>query len=204
MCGPGPREPRFVFFDFPRPGQQAEFIGDAEVRIKDRQGGIQARRENPRSAFRRWRRQLYWDTLDFIYFGGYATWNYLVTPFVFARPGFRFKMLEPVAGSPAGPLRRVQVDFPPDIPAHCARQTLWFDEKRLLRRIDYTAEVVGGWARAAHLCDGYKNFQGLMAPTRRKVLPRAWGRSLMPGPKLVVLEVHELHPVTASSSQAPL
>ena len=37
----------------------------------------------PRAAFRSLRRQLYWDDLDFIYFGGYATWNCLLTPFLF-------------------------------------------------------------------------------------------------------------------------
>jgi hypothetical protein len=97
----------------------------------------------------------------------------------------------------SGPLQRVQVDFPGELPAHCTRQTFYFDETRRLRRIDYTAEVVGGWARAAHLCAGYENFEGLIAPTRRRVLPRGWGRSLLPGPELVVLEVHELRPVTA-------
>jgi len=27
------------------------------------------------------------DELDFIYFGGYATWNYLTAPFLLARKG---------------------------------------------------------------------------------------------------------------------
>ncbi len=189
------REPRFAFLDFPRPGQQAELIGDAEVRIMDREGRTLARRETPRSAFRRWGRTLYWDELDFTYFGGYATWNYLVTPFLFARPGFRFRALEPLAGA-GGALRRVQVDYPSGIPAHCARQVFYFDETGRLRRFDYTAEVVGGWAHAAQLCSEFRSFQGLTIATRRQVLPCVGGLSPLPGPVLVALEIHDLCPVT--------
>jgi hypothetical protein len=70
------REIRFAFHDFPRAGETSELIGDQEVRVVGRDGEILARREEPRSALRNWRRQLYWDHLDFVYFGGYATWNY--------------------------------------------------------------------------------------------------------------------------------
>ena len=83
------REPQFTFYDYPRTGQNSEFIGNEEVRITGADNRVVTNRLQPRSAIRRLRRQLYWDALDFIHFGIYATWNYLVTPFLFLRDDFR-------------------------------------------------------------------------------------------------------------------
>jgi hypothetical protein len=192
------REPGFTFFDFPAPGQTAELIGDEEVRITGTDGKIVASRPHPRSAFFGPHKRLFWDPLDFIYFGGYATWNYLMTPFLFLRNGFEFQELEPVPG-PSGPWSRLRVTFPRDIPAHCRTQVFAFDGQRLLRRLDYTAEVVGSWARAAHLCDGYREFGRLKAPTRRRVRPLIVGNRPMPWPTLVALDIHDIRPISISA-----
>ncbi len=189
-------EPRFTFSDFPKPGQSAELIGDDEVRILDSGGMVIARREKPRLAFRKIRRQFFWDDLDFVYFGGYATWNYLTAPFLLARKGFLLEALEPVQ-TPFGQLVRVQATFPTDIPTHSRKQVFYFDDRRLLRRLDYTAEVVGGWASAAHFCDEYKTFGRLVVPTRRRVLPLFSRQKPLPGPTLVAIDVHDVQPVEA-------
>jgi hypothetical protein len=191
-------EPRFFFFDFPKPGQTAELIGNDEVRIFDSEGKIVARREKPRAAFHGLRRQLIWDDLDFTYFGGYATWNYLTTPFMLLRKGFVIEALEPLPGALAS-LTRLQLTFPDDVPTHSRRQIFYFDNQRLLSRIDYTAEVGGGWAHAAHLCDEYRTFGGIKAPTRRRVLPLLFGHKPLPGPILVELEVHDIRPIPITS-----
>lgn len=184
------REPRFAFLNVP-PGRSSELLGEEEVRIVEADGSVSARRAQPRAAFRGLRRQLYWDRLDFTYFGGYATWNYLTTPFLFLRPGFAFETLQPLPGTPAG-WARLRVAFPPDVPTHSRIQEFTFDEQRLLRRLDYVAEVVGGWARAAHLCGAYRNFGGLRAPTRRRVRPLPFGSKPLPGPTLVAIEIHDI------------
>lgn len=188
-------QPRFSFLDFPRPGQSGEFIGDEEVHIEDSSGNIVEQRLQPRSAFSSPRRMIYWDSLDFLYFGGYATWNYLITPFLFLRGGFTFEELEPVQGS-FGTWTRLRATFPDDIPTHCRTQTFYFDEQSLLRRLDYTAGVIGSWAHAAHLCDKYRVFGGLKVPTRRRVVPTISGDRALPGPTLVAIDVHELRPVS--------
>jgi hypothetical protein len=192
------REPRFSFFDFPKPGQTSELIGNAEVRILDSEGKVIARRENPRTAFHGIRRVFSWDDLDFIYFGGYANWNYLTAPFLLIRKGFLIEALEPLQGT-VGQLTRLQVTFPEDIPTHSRQQIFYFDDQRLLRRLDYTAEPVGGWAHAAHLCEEYRTFDRLKVPTRRWALPLLFGNNPLPGPRLVDLEVHSVQPVLASS-----
>jgi hypothetical protein len=191
------REPRFTFFDFPLQGQTAELFGNNEVQVRDRGGTILARRNNPRAAFTGLRRQFVWDDLDFIYFAGYATWNYLTTPFLLARKGFEIETLEPLPGA-LSQFTRLQVIFPEDIPTHSRRQVFYIDEQRLLRRLDYTAEVVGMWAHAAHLCEDFRTFGGITAPTRRRVRPLPFGNMPLPGPVLVKLDVHDIRPVPAS------
>jgi hypothetical protein len=92
-------------------------------------------------------------------------------------------------------LKRLRITFPEDIPTHSKSQTFYFDEQLLLRRLDYTAEVVGSWAHAAHLCEEYRTFGEIKAPTRRWVLPLLFGDRPMPGPTLVAIEVHYIQPI---------
>ena len=188
------REPRFTFSDFPQPGWTGECIGDQEVTIRNSVGKIVERRVHPRLAFQKPRRLFYWDSLDFIYFGGYATWNYLVTPFLFLHNGFQFEELGAFSG-PSGTWSRLRVTFPDDIPTHSRTQVFYFDEQSLLRRLDYTAEVVEHWAHAAHLCDEYREFDGLKIPTRRRVFPLLFGTRPLPGPTLVAIDVHDVRPI---------
>ncbi len=90
------------------------------------------------------------------------------------------------------------VTFPDDGPTHSHRQICYFDDQRLLRRLDYTAEVVGGWVHAAHLCEEYRTFDRLKALTRRQVLPLLFGYKLLSGPIIIALAVHDISPVPAS------
>lgn len=189
------REVRLAFLDFPRAGETSELLGDAEVRVVRDDGTVPAQRTKPRAEFSNWRKQFAWDLLDFVYFGGYATWNYLTTPFVFLRAGFAFEELAPLATA-EGPWSRVRVHFPADIPTHSRVQVFHFDSLHRLRRLDYTAEVVGRWARAAHRCDAYRDFDGLQVPTLRTVLPLPFGSTPLPGPTLVALTVHDFRALT--------
>ncbi|HVN71173.1 MAG TPA: hypothetical protein VMU10_04045 [Desulfomonilia bacterium] len=187
-------EPRFTFFDFPREGLTSELVGEEEVNIKDSEGRIVSRREKPRVVFNGLRRQFMWDDLDFVYFAGYATWNYLTAPFIFLRKGFAFEILEPFSTGSAS-WSRMKVTFPQNIPTHSETQIFYFDEHRYLRRLDYTARVVGSWAHAAHLCDDYRDFGGIKAPTKRRVYPLLIGSRPLPWPTLVGIDIHDIRPV---------
>jgi hypothetical protein len=187
-------EPRFTLFDFPKPGLTAELLANNRVQILNSQGEVIAERPNPRDAFHGMRHFFSWDDLDFIYFCGYATWNYLTTPFMLMRKGFTIEALEPLEGA-LGKFTRLQVTFPADIPTHSREQIFYFDDDRLLRRLDYTAEVVGGWARAAHFCEEYRTFDKLVAPTKRRVFPLPFGLNPLPAPTLVAIDVHDIRPV---------
>jgi hypothetical protein len=192
-------QPHFIFHDYPEPGKTGEFMGDREVRILGSSGQVLQSRSMPREAFRRLRKFFRWDYLDFIYFGGYATWNYLVTPFLFMRKGFRVEYLGKQSAA-IGELSCFRITFPDNLPTHCRTQTFYFDENRLLRRLDYTAEVIGGWAHAAHFCDEYRDFSGLKISTRRRVRPILLNR-VRKAPTLVAIEVHDLQPLASESDK---
>ena len=131
--------------------------------------------DNPRD--RLGTKRLRWDHLDFAYFSGYALWNYVTTPWLLTR-----------AETEELPRRRLRARFPPEIPTHSRVQTFHFDEDGLLTRLDYTAEPFGRWARAAHVCGEHRPFGPIVAPARRRVTPRLFGRAA-PGPTLVHIEV---------------
>lgn len=179
--------PRVVFEDFPGPGSQGVFTPE-RVWITDRQGAIRAERGSPREAFRSWRRALWWDDLDLLYFAGYATWNYFTTPFLLASPGVTTSEVAPWTGR-GEQWRRLEARFQSGFPTHSDIQTYYFDDGCRLRRHDYTASVFASWATAAHHCHDHVTVQGIPFPTRRLVVPRFAGDVARPGPTLVWIRV---------------
>jgi hypothetical protein len=180
---------------FPEVGQSGVYDRGA-VRIETDDGEVLASRDHPREAFAgvaALRRNLRWDALDSTYFAGYATWNYLTTPLLLTADGVHVgegeRWQEPGVSEP---WRRLEVEFPPGFHTHSARQTFYVDPLRLIRRQDYTAEVVGGWARAAHYTEGHREYDGLVFPTTRRVYPRGPGNRSLGRPALVALDISEI------------
>ena len=183
------REPRTVLTPYPKPGQRGVFERE-RVWIETDRGEQVVERRDPRSAFGG-RRNLWWDDLDLLYFAGYALWNYATTPFLFRRPGFELEEVEP--WTEGGELwRRLHVRFPADIPTHSPEQDFYFDAQGTLKRLDYTAQVFGGWARAAQYCREHRDFSGLLVPTRRRITPRRPDNKPLFGPTLVWIEIHDV------------
>jgi glucuronate isomerase len=110
------------FYDYLQPGQNGELDGDQEVRIIGPDNEMVSRRLQPRLAIQSLRRQLYWDAPDFIYFGGYVTWNYLVTPFVFKKESEMKAFLSEDFLLRSETAKRLYHDFAKDMPIfdyHC-------------------------------------------------------------------------------------
>jgi hypothetical protein len=139
-----------------------------------------AKRTDPRTRFSHSLLPVRWDALDLLYFSGYAIWNYLTTPYLLTHSGVKVREL---------PGRRLLVHFPDGFHTHCSEQIFHFDSEFRLARIDYTAEVVGRWARAAHLCIEHRSFDAIPVPVRRRVLPRGPTGRPLPFPTAVSLEV---------------
>lgn len=162
--------PKVLFDPYPRNGQRGIFEGGA-VAIIDREGLLIEERKRPREGFKSLRRNVYWDTLDTLYFGGYALWNYLNLPFLLRRPGVLVAEIDPWTEE-GRRLRRLHATFPADIPTHSEEQIFYLDSSGLIVRHDYTAEVFGRWAKAAHYSWDHRKIDGLVIPLRRKAYPR--------------------------------
>jgi hypothetical protein len=68
--------------------------------------------------------------------------------------------------------------------AHHRQQTYYFDGAGLLRRLDYSVDVLGG-GPAVHYPSAYREFDGIMVPTRRQVDTALTAPDLarLPGPE---------------------
>jgi len=178
---------RTVFPSYPGPGRRAVFERGV-VRIETDDGRLVAQRLDARSDLHRVRHRLWWDRLDLLYFTGSAMWNYLVAPFIFASPGFEVHELDP--WEERGEVwRRLAVTFPPEIRAHAPQQVFYFGTDGLLRRQDYTTNEFGAPAKAAHYSYDYREFGGLMFPTRRRVFPRKRNNHPRGRPLLVWIDI---------------
>jgi hypothetical protein len=151
-----------------------------DVRIEDADGQVLASRPDARKPFPWGHRLIRWDELDLGYFAGYAFWNYLAFPALLLRDDIAWNELGPGL---------LEARFPPALPTHSAVQRFHIDPATgLLRRHDYTADVVGSFARAAHRILAHDTADGIPFPSHRRVRPRIAGRAL--GPTLVDLRIH--------------
>jgi hypothetical protein len=181
-----------IFEPYPAVGQRGVFEQGGRVRIETDAGELVEERENARSAFRDLRHKLWWDRLDILYFATYAIWTYvstpLSTPFVFAREDYRVSELGPWVED-GERWRRIAVTFPEHVHTHSREQVFYLDANGVIRRHDYTAEPISGWAKAAHYCHEHQTFDGLVVPTRRRVYPRKRNNHRRAGPLLVWIEM---------------
>lgn len=139
---------------------------------RDRPSPPSPERGDHRKSFTGLRKYRRWSQADAVYFFGYALVTYLSLPFI-------LRSTPLVALSRARhrgeELHGLTVDFPADFPTHCRRQRFFFDGDGLLRRHDYTADILGAWARAAHFSSDYEEVEGLPLARGRDVFVRLGG-----------------------------
>ena len=180
-------------YDFANCGLRTCFTAD-RVAIETTSGQVVAARASPRTAFRGHVRDTPWDWLHLAYFAGYAIWNYLTTPFSFARPEYLSEELEPWSEQ-GQTWRRLKVTFPTHIATHSAEQVFYFDSDGLLRRHDYMPEVLGTGPfahSAAHYSSEYRTFDGIMVPTRRRVYPVDERGNVAEEPFIVTIDLDKI------------
>jgi hypothetical protein len=85
--------------------------------------------------------------------------------------------------------QRIGVRFPSEIHTHCREQILYFDHKGLVRRHDYTSEIFGSWAKAAHYPSDHQSFDGVAVPMRRRVFLRRRGNRPLTAVTLIRLDI---------------
>ena len=169
------------------------------VRIVSAKQTLVEERLDARAYFGRFRRRIWWDRCDALFFGAYAIWNYFQIPFLFERDGFELTELESWREQ-GETWRRLRAVFPPDVPTHSQIQDFYFDSSFRLRRHDYTAEVFGSWARAAHYCLEQRTYSGLVFACKRRVFPRKADNQSRGFPTLVWIDVDDVQVIDAGSS----
>jgi hypothetical protein len=163
------RDQRLTITPFPEPGWYATWEPYRQT-IETADGVLVAERLDPAAAFAGTTRQAPWDDLQAAYFAGEANWNYFATPFILARQDFVTEETEPWHEN-GQVWRSLLVTYPDTIVAHTRQQTYYFDDDGLLRRLDYAVDILGG-GPAVHYPSEYREFGGIMVPTRRRVYVR--------------------------------
>ncbi|MFI5798753.1 hypothetical protein [Streptomyces sp. NPDC051677] len=186
------REQRISFTPFTAPDRRSIFE-PGRVAIETSDGSVIAERTDPRTAFASHTYRTLWDDLHLAYFTGYATWNYLTTPFLFTLPGVEAEETEPWIEN-GETWRRLRVRFPSGLATHSPEQTFYYGDDGLLRRLDYSAEVVGGveQAPAAQYVTDHKNFSGFIFPTKRRIYRRNPDNSAQPKPVVISIDILDL------------
>lgn len=165
-CSVSTRRPHTEFTPFLKAGQHCVWEPQRTAIVSD-DGMVLDERASPRSHFGGHAIATRWDQQHLVYFTGYAMWTYLTTPFLFGLPGFGWEEIEPWSEGDET-WRRLRVTFPEDVPSHSTVQTFYFDSTGLLRRHDYSVEIMGGTSSANYASD-YRVCGGLQFPMRRRV-----------------------------------
>jgi hypothetical protein len=175
-------EPRTRFDPIDRAGNVAVLDRHA-VRIERPDGTVVAERQNARPKALG-SKTFAWDVVDIGYFLGYTMWNYLALPGLLLRDDIAWSELSEDT---------LEARFPPEIPTHSTIQRFHIDrDTGRLHQYDYTAEVFGGFAKAAHMIREHRDYDGLTAPSKRRVMPRAGDKGgPLPFPLLIWADVHE-------------
>jgi hypothetical protein len=157
-----------------------------DLRLEAPTGTVLEERRNARSLFPYGgRRLLRWDRLDALYFIGYTQWTYNAFPALLWREDIAWRQVDDDV---------LEAQFAPHLPTHSEVQRFHFDpETALLRQMDYTAEVFGGWAKATHVVEAHGESEGIPYPSRRRVWSRKRDGSARtaPAPLMIMLDVHE-------------
>ena len=87
--------------------------------------------------------------------------------------------------------RRLKVTFPDHIKSHTREQISCFGPDALIRRHDYTVDILGG-ATGLNYATNYKEVGGIIFPTRRRIYAYEGDYQLVPEPLLVKIDISEI------------
>jgi hypothetical protein len=105
-----------------------------------------------------------WDTLDLMYFLGYAFWNYFSLPYQLTRDDIDWREVRPGV---------LEAHYPPELPVHSRVQRFYFDPDGLLVRNDYQPEFTASRGRVwvANIVQRHKTWHEIPYPSLRRVSP---------------------------------
>ncbi len=177
-----------VEMDFVGEDKRTVFTPDRVV--VERAGAPVETRDDPEASFAGQQADTPWDDVHVAYFSGEALWTYLSIPFLYTRPDFAVEEIAPIEVD-GERWRRLAVDFPDAVRSHTRRQISCFGPDGLLRRHDYTVDILGG-GTGLNYASGYREVDGIVVPTRRRVYAYEGDYQLVPEPLLVAIDFGEI------------
>jgi hypothetical protein len=172
-------------------GQNKRFQYSPDSVIAETEDGtLLERRDQPRASFSGHQLQTPWDDLHVAYFDSYALWTYFTIPFLYTYPGFVIEELPPWEED-GETWRPLSVLFPENISSHTKKQVSYFGPDGLLRRHEYTVDVVGG-AQGVNYASDYRNFNGISVPMKRRVYAYDAAKRKIADPVLVAIDIHDI------------
>jgi hypothetical protein len=178
-----------VTIDFPGQAKRATFE-PSRVWIEKADGTLIEARDNPENSFEGQQRETPWDDIQVAYFAGEALWTYLNTPFLYTHEGFATEEITSIQVE-GETWRRLKVTFPDNVKSHTREQISCFGPDGLLRRLDYTVDILGG-ATGLNYATDYRNMDGIIFPTKRRVYAYEGDYQLVREPLLVAIDIGEI------------
>ena len=178
-----------LVMDFP--GQDKRSIFEPErVAIERKDGSVLEVRDDPERSFEGQQLETPWDDVHVAYFSGEALWTYLTTPFLYTYAGFKTDEIAPIQVE-SETWRRLRVTFPDYVKSHTREQISCFGPDGLLRRHDYTVDILGG-ATGLNYADEYREVDGIVFPTKRRVYAYEGDYEIVKEPLLVAIDMGEI------------
>jgi hypothetical protein len=173
------------------PGQDKRSIFEPACIVMQTTGGtLIESRDNPEESFKGQQRETPWDDIHVAYFCGEALWTYLNTPFLYTHEGFKTEEI-PSIHVDGEIWRRLKVTFPDYVKSHTREQISCFGPDGLLRRHDYTVDILGG-ATGLNYASDYRDVDGIIVPAKRRIYAYEGDYQLVAEPLLVSIDMGEI------------
>jgi hypothetical protein len=172
--------------EFPGRNKRSDFTPDRIV-LETEDGKLIEVRDNPKASFQGHTRETLWDDIHVAYFSSEALWTYLTIPFLYTYPGFVVEEISSIQEEDEK-WRRLKVTFPDSVSSHTREQISCFGPDGLLRRHDYTVDVLGG-ATGLNYASRYRDISGIIVPTKRRVYAYEGDYRVIPEPLLVAIDM---------------
>jgi hypothetical protein len=173
------------------PGQDKRSVFEpACIAMEKSDGTLIEARDNPEKSFEGHQRETPWDDIHVAYFCGEALWTYLNTPFLYTHEGFITEEIAPIQVE-GETWRRLKVTFPDTVKSHTREQISCFGPDGLLRRHDYTVDILGG-ATGLNYASNHRDVDGIIVPTTRRIYAYEGDYQLVKEPLLVAIDMGEI------------
>jgi len=158
-----------LVMDFPGQDKRSVFEPDRIV-MEKADGTLIEARDDPEKAFEGDQREKPW-----------------TTPFLYTYAGFESEEIASIEVE-GETWRRLKVRFPDYVKSHTREQISCFGPDGLLRRHDYTVDVLGG-ATGLNYASDYRNVDGIVFPTKRRVYAYEGDYQVVKEPLLVAIDM---------------